>query len=235
MIPRLSRLFAFVLVAMHLSLGSASAQNGPVVIELYTSQGCSSCPPADKLLHELAERDDVIALALHVDYWDYIGWKDKFASPAHSERQRDYARRFGNRSVYTPQMIVNGQDSIVGARPMKLADAIQAHKAKAPGVALTLSRDGDDLVIQAKTATSQDGMVLHMLRYVPRSEVRITRGENAGRTLSYANVVQDWRVLAEWSGRKPLSAKVPMVGDAPVVVLVQAAGQGPILGAAQLR
>ena len=91
----------------------AIAQDQPVVVELFTSQGCSSCPPADALLHELAARDDVVALAMHVDYWDYIGWKDVFGNPAHSARQRAYAKAGNRRMVYTPQMIVNGENRLL--------------------------------------------------------------------------------------------------------------------------
>ena len=107
-------------------IGAAAAADRPVVVELYTSQGCSSCPPADAILAELADREDVIALAFHVDYWDYIGWKDIFADPANTLRQRNYARVAGARSVYTPQMIVDGQDHVVGTKPMKLAEHIDS-------------------------------------------------------------------------------------------------------------
>ncbi len=212
------------------------AQDNPVVVELFTSQGCSSCPPADEMLHALAERDDVIALALHVDYWDYIGWKDEFADPRNAERQRAYARKAGRRSIYTPEMIVNGLTDIIGARPMDVSKAIAEHKEKPPTVALELSRDGDDVIIDASLlATSQGPMVVQMLRYVPERQSRITRGENAGRTMTYANVTQDWTVVGEWDGRSPLKMAVKAVGDNPVVVLVQAPKMGPIIAARQLR
>ena len=104
---------------------AGSAQDKPVVVvELFTSQGCSSCPPADALLDRLSSRNNVLALSLHVDYWDYIGWKDKFASPAHTARQQAYARAAGRRSVYTPQMIINGLDDVAGTAPMDVADMI---------------------------------------------------------------------------------------------------------------
>ena len=114
------------------------AQTSPVVVELFTSQGCSSCPPADAMLHKLAERDDVIALALHVDYWDYIGWKDEFAVPAYTKRQRGYARTNGRRMIYTPQMVINGQDDVIGAKPMDVSDLIQKHHEVADKVALEI-------------------------------------------------------------------------------------------------
>ena len=235
MIQKTFRILASAAAFWAASLTTSLAGDNPVVVELYTSQGCSSCPPADALLHQLAKRDDVIALAMHVDYWDYIGWKDQFASPAHSERQRTYAVVAGRRSVYTPEMIINGEDSIVGARGMEIADAIQKHKSKPSSIDLEIKRSGGELIIAASNSARAQSMVVHVLRFQPSREVRITRGENAGRNMSYANVVQDWNVLTEWSGRRDLSVTAPLQGDEPVVVLVQGARQGPILAAAQLR
>lgn len=213
-----------------------SAQDNPVVVELYTSQGCSSCPPADQLLHKLAKRDDVIALALHVDYWDYIGWKDEFADPRNADRQRSYATTAGRRSIYTPEMIVNGVTEIVGAKPMEVADAIAEQKAQGSPVSVSMVRRGGRVQIQAEylNANAQT-MVVQMLRYLPNREARITRGENAGRTISYANVTQDWKILGEWDGKSPLVMDAAAPGDAPVVVLIQALDMGRILGAAQIR
>ena len=231
----LLRLIAPLLFSWSIAPTLASAQDAPVVVELFTSQGCSSCPPADELMHDLAQRDDVIALALHVDYWDYIGWKDAFAHPAHSERQRRYAVTAGRRSVYTPQMIVNGDTSIVGARAMDLADAIQDEKAKSPRVDLDVSREGDRVSITAQNLSADGPMVVHLLRYQPSRKVKILRGENAGRHMTYSNVVEGWQVLTEWSGREDLRTEATVAGDMPLVVLVQAAGHGPILAAADLR
>lgn len=212
------------------------AEDSPVVVELFTSQGCSSCPPADQLLHDLAEREDVIALALHVDYWDYIGWKDEFADPRNAERQRAYATVAGRRSIYTPEMIVNGLTDIVGARPMEVTKAIADHQRKPPSVSLALTRSGDQIRISAKTLKAvREPMVIHMLRYTPEREARITRGENAGRTITYANVTEDWTVLGEWNGRAPLALSAQAEGEQPVVVLIQASNMGPILAAAQLK
>lgn len=213
----------------------SAQEDMPVVVELFTSQGCSSCPPADELMQELADRDDVLALALHVDYWDYIGWKDRFADPVHTKRQKTYAMVAGRRSIYTPQMIVNGQDSIVGARVMELVDAIQAHKGRDTGVSLRISRAGDVLKVWARNRGGHEAMVVHMLRYLREREVQITKGENAGRLISYSNIVQNWQVLTKWPGKEELSVETPITGDDPVVVLVQEAGQGRILAAARLR
>ena len=121
-----------------------------VVVELYTSQGCSSCPPADKFLHDLAKRDDVLALGLHVDYWDYIGWKDIFGDPAFSERQRAYARAGNRRSVYTPQMIIQGQEHVVGNHPMDVSELIVRHKARPAHVTLDVQADGETAQVTAR-------------------------------------------------------------------------------------
>lgn len=212
------------------------AQENPVVVELYTSQGCSSCPPADAMMHELAEREDVIALALHVDYWDYIGWKDPFGNPAHAERQRAYAAAGNRRSIYTPEMVVNGVTDIVGAKPMKLAEAIAEHARQPDQVTVSLSRNGDTLNIAAKPKAKVTGpLTVHMLRYTPRQTTQIKRGENRGKTLEYANIVEGWMVLGEWDGTGPLAMTAPMEGDKPAVVIIQHRNAGPILAAARLR
>ena len=228
---RLASLF----VAAWAALSGPAMADSPVVVELFTSQGCSSCPPADKLFHELAGRDDVIALSLHVDYWDYIGWKDEFADPAHAERQRAYARVAGRRSIYTPQMIVNGATNIVGTKPMQLADAIAQHAMEPAYTNLSLARAGEELQISADPVDMRGPFIIHMLRYTPLRESRITRGENAGHTLQYANVVEGWTVLGEWDGNTPLQMTSPVTGDKPVVVMLQSAVDAMIIGVRRLR
>lgn len=233
------RFTASALVALCLpfliALGSrAPAQEMPVVVELFTSQGCSSCPPADALMHDLAERRDVIGLALHVDYWDYIGWKDEFADPSHTVRQKAYARAGGRRMIYTPQMIVNGQDSLVGAKAMKLADLIAAHRRTAPRVQLDLTRDpqgGLQVALAPGGAPLTGAYDVVLVRFAPLMHSRITRGENAGRNLDYANIVRSWQVLGQWDGRGPAAMQATMAGDLPGVVLVQQSGIGPIVAA----
>lgn len=214
----------------------AMAGDRPVVVELYTSQGCSSCPPADAYLHELAKRDDVVALALHVDYWDYIGWKDIFANPEFTTRQRAYARRGGRRMIYTPQMIIDGQDHVVGNRPMDVSDLIARHRAKAETVTLDLKRTGGRLEISANAVAGVGGpLLVQLVRYRPKSTVEIKRGENAGRTLDYANVVTELTVLEKWDTSKPLMIDAPLQGELPAVVLIQHYEHGPIEAAAQVR
>ncbi len=213
----------------------ASAEQRPVVVELFTSQGCSSCPPADTLMVQLEERDDVIGIALHVDYWDYIGWKDAFGDPAHAARQRAYAREAGRRSIYTPEMIVNGQTDIVGAKPMVLSKAIAEHKAQPVQVDLDIARVGDTLTIEVQSLQGGLGpMSVHMLRLIPEQTTEITRGENIGKTIAYRNIAHDWAVLETWDGKAPLRLTRQINGAAPVVVLIQSGQAGRIVAAAQL-
>jgi hypothetical protein len=217
-----------------LQVTAVTAQNGPVVIELFTSQGCSSCPPADAMLHDLAKRDDVIALALHVDYWDYIGWKDVFGRPENTLRQHAYAQVARATTVYTPQMVIGGIDHVVGSRPMQVMDAVQAQVRRGNTVAVTLTQSGSSMQINASTAARGD-YVVQLVRYTPEETVAIRHGENAGRTLSYANIVKSWDVIAQWDGRSSLTLAAVVAGPDAVVVIVQLAGHGPIVGAAQLR
>ena len=227
-----------VIALFCLLIGNAvSAQDNPVVVELYTSQGCSSCPPADALLAKIAKRDDVIALALHVDYWDYIGWKDEFADPANTARQRGYARAAGKRSIYTPQMIIGGKDHVLGHRPMELAKLIKAHSAQPALVDLDITRKGDRVQIQAKAKSKAlpRALVVQILSYTPASKVSIRRGENAGRTFEYHNIVNTLSIVGNWDGRGEYKTTARAVGTGPVVVIIQERNFGPVVGAIQLR
>lgn len=213
-----------------------AAGGGPVVVELYTSQGCSSCPPADAVLAGLALREDVIPLALHVDYWDYIGWKDTFADPAHSRRQRAYAKVAGARTVYTPQMIVGGMDHVVGIRGAEIEALIRRHAAQPAPVALALARKGATVQVHARAeAALPRGAVVQLVRFRPRERVEIGFGENAGRVIDYANIVVSWHPVADWDGRSDLSLTLQAPGEDAVAVIVQEPGPGPVLAAASLR
>ncbi len=227
-----------LMAALGGSIAAAPAlADGPVVVELFTSQGCASCPPADELLAELATRDDVIALALHVDYWDYIGWADTFADPAFTERQHHYAHTAGSTVVYTPQMVIGGVDHVVGTRPMEVADQIAAHRAAPNPVMVEAVEAGDGWQVRATwTGASSDmpEMMVQVVSYLPAQNIEITRGENAGLTTEYHNIVQSWQMVANWAGNVPFEAQVAPAGDLPHVVIVQASGYGAILGAARL-
>lgn len=208
---------------------------GPTVLELYTSQGCSSCPPADAMMADLIEMDDVIALSLHVDYWDYLGWKDDLADPAFTQRQHSYAHEAGGRTVYTPQMVIGGKDHVIGSRPMQVMDQLRAHAAADDPVIVTLERVGDVLQINATAEGLSGDAVVQVVRFIPEVVRDIKRGENAGRTISYLNVVTSWTEVGAWDVSGDLSFEADVAGDQGVAVIVQNGRFGPILGAAQLR
>jgi hypothetical protein len=214
----------------------AMADDPLVVVELYTSQGCSSCPPADALLGEIVGRSDVLPLALHVDYWDYIGWKDEFASPAFTARQKAYARAANARTIYTPQMIVSGQDHLIGTHSAELMHLIAAHGAEPPRVDLSLSQSNGRILVAAVTSVRPAApLIVQLVRYTPEQTVEIRSGENADQTITYHNIVTEWREIGRWSGEAPLSLEVDLPGNMPAAVILQEEGPGAIWAAAALR
>ncbi len=216
---------------------AAAAQDDPVVIELFTSQGCSSCPPADRIMHDLAKRDDVIGLALHVDYWDYIGWKDEYADPDHTLRQRAYARNGGRSMIYTPQMVVNGQQDVVGAQLRELNSLIDAHQKATPEASVAATRAGQDVTISVAPVDLQvaDGYDVRVVQYSPLRHASIRRGELAGHELDYANVVDSWQIAGRWDGATTQEFSAQLVSELPAVVLIQRTGHGPIVAAAHVK
>ncbi len=228
-------LLASLMLALPLQAQETDAGK-PVVVELYTSQGCSSCPRADAFLQDLAARDDVLALALHVDYWDYIGWKDTFANPEYTARQKAYAKKNGQRMIYTPQMIIDGQEHVVGTHLLDVVDVIERHKSMEPYVNLEIARDGSRLNIRAEAgAPLQDRLTVQLIRYRPQARVDIKRGENAGRSINYVNIVTRLEVLQEWDTHEPLVLDAEVPGSDPVVVLLQHEGFGPVAAVARLQ
>lgn len=207
-----------------------------VVLELYTSQGCSSCPPADDYFATLAADPRVLALALHVDYWDYMGWADSFAQPAFTARQEAYAKAGGKRMIYTPQVVVGGTDAVVGTNSEAIAALIAAHLAQARPVLLTLDRQGDRLIIRARTTGAMaQAVAVQLVRYTDTSTVAIERGENAGKTITYRNIVTSWEEIGRWDGAAPLAMEATVTGSDAVVVIVQHIGPGAILAAARVE
>jgi hypothetical protein len=218
--------------------GAAAAQSVSepvVVVELYTSQGCSSCPPADEYFALLATDPRVIPLALHVDYWDYIGWEDRFADPRFTDRQKAYALAAGSRTIYTPQMIVEGHERVEGHQPEEVGRLISEHLSRAAPVRLTLTRKGEVVSIQAEASPAPaDPLRVQLVRYRPEETVTIEHGENAGRTMTYRNIVTSWQMVGEWTGAEPLHLQAKAAGAEPVVVILQEPGPGAILAAARL-
>ena len=217
--------------------GPAQAQGASgTVVELYTSQGCSSCPPADAYLARLAQEPGVIALALHVDYWDYIGWADSFGNPKFTDRQRAYARAAGSATIYTPQMIVAGTDQAVGSDPDAVSGMIRRHQSAAAMVVLQLMRQGGTVQVRATARVALDGpLVVQLVRYRPSAMVAIKRGENAGQTIEYTNIVTSWARIGQWDGAADLEMSVPAPGSDAVVIILQAEGPGMIYAASQLK
>ena len=213
---------------------AAAGDSRPAVVELYTSQGCSSCPPADALLGELARRGDVLALAFHVDYWDELGWRDRFELPVATLRQRQYARQLGSASVYTPQMVVDGTADVVGGDEAGVDRLIAAPRASVP---VHLSARGGELLVSVAAATGMPTAEVTLLSYLPQAQTAIGRGENAGRALREYNIVRSCATLGGWHGASA-EWRVRLADFPPdaraVAVLVQQPGPGAIIGAAQL-
>jgi hypothetical protein len=209
-----------------------------VLVELYTSQGCSACPPAEALLADLSLRHDVVALALHVDYWDYIGWPDPFARPEHTARQKVYARKAGAKTIYTPQIVIDGRVALPGNRRADVLAAIAEAREAPRQVRIALMPAGSGgaqrVTITADPPLSRAAEV-QIARFLPEVSVKIEAGENRGRRSDDRNVVTDWAVLADWSGQEALSLTLPPRADGPIALIVQDAGQGAVLASVTLR
>jgi len=219
------------------------ADAGPrAVLELFTSQGCSSCPPADRLLGEYINQDDVIALSFSVDYWDYLGWKDTLASPDYSQRQRDYATARGDRKVYTPQVVVNGARHAVGSNQSSIESAIRSVDGLPIDVKLVPDGDVIHLEIGAATDDSPDRAAIWLAVFDRAVTVDIGRGENRSRSITYNNAVRKLHRVAMWKG-KPMSIDLPRSEINPsqhdgCAVLLQAESRsglpGHVIGAAMV-
>jgi len=217
----------------------AAAEDASAVIELFTSQGCSSCPPADRLVGELLRDEQLIVLSLPVDYWDYLGWRDTLALNAHTQRQKAYAAVRGDRQVYTPQVVIDGIAQRVGSERGSIESSLGELNGKL-ALAVRLERKDGNLEIDISGGAGSPAAI--WLLAVTRSKtVAIARGENRGKTITYHNVVRAWRRLDAWTGRA-LHRSVPLaeISSAEAdyaVVLVQsgtAEAPGPIYGAAKI-
>lgn len=207
----------------------AADRDHPAVVELYQSQGCSSCPPADLAVNAIADRPDVLALSFAVTYWDQLGWKDIFGDPAFTSRQWDYARAGGRQNVATPQVIVNGRGAIVGNNRADIDAAIARFDRGTSGPALAL--DGKSVAVGA----GRGHATLWLVRYDPRTiPVAIRAGENSGRTIPHRNVVRQLVALGQWTGQ-PLHVALPSARPGlESAVLLQAGKGGPIVASRKL-
>lgn len=209
------------------------------VVELFTSQGCSSCPPADALIGELAGRDDILALSHHVNYWDYLGWKDTLAQPANTERQRAYARDLGLRYVYTPQMVIQGVYQATGSHRREVLEQIARARPDTP-VPVTIARAGDGgMVVSIGAAQHKEDAAVWLALFDREHVTRVDSGENRGRELRTFNVVRSFTRVGSWNG-EAVSISIPAPPPAArgeedaCAVIVQARDGGRILGAARL-
>lgn len=215
------------------------------VVELFTSQGCPSCPPADAALIELAARGDVIALSFHVDYWDYLGWRDTLASPANTQRQQGYARAFATQTVYTPQAVLNGRVHMSGAMKDEIAASLDRMSGTAEGLRVDVSADwsGESILIDVGNgfAAHQKAHVL-VAYFDAESRVAVERGQNRGKSMVYRNSVTSLQSVGMWHGRAT-RLEVPLgdmrrAGAGGCAILLQKVSRdgqpGPILGAALL-
>ncbi len=221
---------ALAAIGLFLSAAPAHAADAahPAVIELFQSQGCSSCPPANAHVLALANRPDVLALSWQVTYWDYLGWRDSFGDQAFTARQYDYARGLGHDGVFTPQVVVNGRADGVGTRDGEIEALLQRADRGSSGPSVTLSADRVSIGPGAGAAD------VVLVRYDPRTiQVAVLRGENGGVTLPHRNVVREVRVLGRWTGQT-LAFPLPAASRAGLkaAILVQAGAGGAILAAA---
>ncbi len=237
------RLLALAPLFAALAAGAGTARaDGPTVVELFTSQGCYSCPPAERFLGDLADRDGILALEFHVDYWDNLNygsagkWKDPWSSPAFTARQRDYNVQIrGRTGVYTPQMVVDGKFEAVGSREGAVESVIEDARARAgKRVEVAAVPDGGGLKVSLKGGPDRAGGVW-LVSFLRREATRVLRGENHGKLLVNHNVVTEMRRIGAWDGKDRTIdvASVANDGKRGCAVLVQAGEAGPILGAAR--
>jgi hypothetical protein len=218
---------AILSAAVFLAGVTVAQAKAPVIVELYTSQGCSSCLEANDLVETLATRDEIIPLTFTVDYWDYLGWRDTFAKPEFSERQRRYAAKLAPRGVFTPQVVVNGAVQAKATEAGKVDRMIEA-AARTPRDPPDIAFIGDRIAVGS--SRHRVDAEVWLIRYDPNGrEVEVRRGENRGKTITYRNVVRELVRLGSWNGR-PVSFKAPEAAHdgLETLILVQERG-GPVL------
>jgi hypothetical protein len=220
-------LFALVFLAAQ----PLAAGERPILVELFTSEGCSSCPPADALLVELAGRPDLLALSFHVDYWDKLGWKDPFSSHAATERQEHYAALLGLATVYTPQIVVDGKWQAVGSNQAEVRRAMDSARRTRDAVPMVLDiRHRRAKIDIGPGGDAGPGAVL-LIGFDRRHVSAVARGENSGRTLAHADVVRSIEEVAQFDGRaQSIEALIPAPAERVAAIL--RAKDGRVLGVA---
>jgi hypothetical protein len=239
---RLIHGFSFGCIAVVMLASPARADEKRAVVELFTSQGCSSCPKADRLLGELTHDKTLVALSVSVDYWDYLGWKDTLASAAHTQRQRGYAKSRGDRHVYTPQAVINGVAHTIGGDKAAIERAITQSRSQAGtmSVPVTLTDKDGRITVGVPDSPSEARGEVWLCGVKRAAEVEITRGENRGKTITYHHSVRTWQKLGEWTGKAmswTFSRSDFKAGVDQAAVLVQerpSGHPGRMLGAASI-
>jgi len=218
-------------------VNASDASPSLVVVELYTSQGCSSCPPADRVIAELATDydDSVLPLSFHVDYWNYIGWNDPFSKKAFTQRQRAYSKSFGRNNVYTPQAVIGGSAEMIGSSRSKVfAEISRQQKQQADAPQITLSKTTNDIVVNI--AAGEGNANILAIEFKPEHTTKILRGENRGRTLKNYNIVTNVRSIGTWDGTaQTISIKHPSSDGLAIVLQNKGMRSNTILSAARLR
>ena len=213
----------------------------PVLVELFTSQGCSSCPPADALAGDLTKRSDVVVLSYHVSYWDYIGWEDPFATDETTQRQYDYAEALRQRNVYTPQMVIGGSTHVVGSDVPSVLNALTSASRGLPRPPqIAIGRVGKGFRVSLGSGRYDGTADVLLVRYDSRHDTPVSRGENRGRTMTNYNVVRDLRKIGTWAGEETQimleDAELPdAVGDDGCAIIVQAPNTGPVIAVANFE
>lgn len=222
-----------IAMAFLLPFSAVNADGANTVVELFTSQGCSSCPPAEELISQISRIDNVIALSLHVDYWDYIGWTDLFANAKYSERQKRYAARAGRRMVYTPQIIIQGETEVSARQPLDVLASISDESTSPRPVLIDVERSDNGFELNLKRFGSEEAgpFEVQLVKVFPEKVVDVRAGENAGKTLTHTNVVYDWELIGLWDGVHSQQVFLEVGDENRSVVLVQQAGQGRIVAA----
>jgi hypothetical protein len=217
----------------------AAATDGPVLVELFTSQGCSSCPAADVLAGELMRRKDVIVASLNVDYWDYLGWRDTLAKPEYTKRQFDYARARGDGQSYTPQMVINGAYHAVGSNRAEVDAAIIKGRGLALRVPLRLTVRSNEIRVAVPASDAFNHATLYIMAIAPAVLVKIERGENSGRSVTYHNVARKLSPVGMWNGKAAefqLPRKALTTDDSAICLAVLQAGEvGEVIGLAHAK
>ncbi|MCA0433244.1 MAG: DUF1223 domain-containing protein [Proteobacteria bacterium] len=239
MTTSLSRRRALALAAASLAsplCARAEEEPAPVLLELFTSQGCANCPAADKLLGELSQVPGIYAVSFNVDYWDYLGWRDTLARPEFSQRQFDYGKSRGDMKAYTPQAVINGRYHVAGNNRAEIERLVAQARAETQLIPMTLVARQDDFTVEMAAAELQSPATLWLMAISPKKEQLIERGENAGNTITYNNVVRNLVPAAMWEG-KPFSQMwrkdAVLTGDCTgCLAILQQGKTGPVIGIA---